>query len=677
MKWFPLPLLAISFLPAVWAQRVGAPTDDLTKLGVDELFSVQVTSVGRKAQRISKAPASVFVLTAEDIKRSGATSIPEALRWVPGLTVLSLDDRSWVVSIRGSARMYSDKILVMIDGRSLYMPLFSGVIWDAIDVPLGDVERIEVVRGPGAVMWGPNAVNGVINIITRKASQTKGTQVTASAGNEIRSLESRWGTAPDDRIAYRIWGKANYRTPAYGSPGDYYFDTYSFRDPSIRNLDTATGRMGFRVDGQPNEKDQWMLQGDLFKTGRHDPNAYPALAPSVDRDQGHSGYDGGYLQARWTRSTSADSESVLQFSYDRSNMHYPWLTADLHNLTLDFQKRTQTGERNEVYWGVGYQQYWDDTSSRRFTGFNPNSAVFRSGDVVLRDEWQVLPERLLLSAGVRLDYISYHDLEYQPSLRLLYTPKANQSAWVAVSRAVRTPNRADRDIVFDPGSEVVFGLPVAMTNLGSKSMRSEVARTGEAGYRFQSGQRWSVDTSVFWSQYRRLRSVDYSLPPELVFSQSGVYAWIPMRMANSGAGRSYGGDASATIQLRPGWRLLPSYSYLNDDRWLPTPSATYATLWEQIPADIRHQGAVRLQYDVARNVQLDLMARARSRDHAHDLPGVWLGDVRFGWHPVRSTELAFTVHNLTDRRVFETVSEGTTPAIPIRRILLMQWTQRF
>jgi iron complex outermembrane receptor protein len=420
-----------------------------------------------------------------------------------------------------------------------------------------------------------------------------------------------------------------------------------------------------------------MVQGDLFKTGRHDPNAYPALAPSVDREQGHSGYDGGYLQARWTRSTSADSESVFQFSYDRSNMNYPWLDADLHNLTLDFQKRTQTGETNEIYWGAGYQQYWDNTVSTRFTGFNPSSAVFRSGDVVLRDEWQVRPDRLLVSAGIRLDYNSYRDVEYQPSLRLLYTPRTNQSAWVGVSRAVRTPNRVDRDVVFDPGSETILGLPVSLINYGSKSMRSEVARTAEAGYRFQSGQRWSVDTSVFWSQYSRVRSVDYALPPEVLVSVSGISLRVPMLMANSGAGRSSGGETWATVQLRHGWRLIPSYSYLSDDRWLPVPSANYATLWEQIPADIRHQGAVRLQYDVARNLQLDLMARARSRDRAHELPGVLLADVRFSWHPVRSTEFAFTAHNLTDRGIFETVSEGTTPAIPIRRIFLVQWTQRF
>ena len=275
MKTLRPPLVAVSLVAAAWAQHVGAPTDDLTKVGVDELFSVQVTSVGRKAQQLSKSPAAVFVLTAEDIRRSGATSIPEALRWVPGVTVLSLDGRTWAVSIRGSDRIYANKILVMIDGRSLYTPLFSGVIWDAIDVPLGDIEQIEVVRGPGAVMWGPNAVNGVINIITKKAQQTKGSQTSISAGNEARgAVESRWGAAPNDKIAYRVWGKLDYRTPAYDSSGMFHFSTSSYLDPSIRNLDTATGRMGFRVDGQPNEKDQWMIQGDLFKTDRQDPVAF-------------------------------------------------------------------------------------------------------------------------------------------------------------------------------------------------------------------------------------------------------------------------------------------------------------------------------------------------------------------------------------------------------------------
>jgi outer membrane receptor protein involved in Fe transport len=186
-----------------------------------------------------------------------------------------------------------------------------------------------------------------------------------------------------------------------------------------------------------------------------------------------------------------------------------------------------------------------------------------------------------------------------------------------------------------------------------------------------------VDTSLFWSRYSRLRTIDYSPQPELVFSASGLALRVPMQNANSGAGRSFGGEVWATMQLRRGWRLIPSYSYLNDDRWLPVPNANYATLWEQITADIRHQGAVRLQYDLARNWQIDLMARARSRDLAHSMPGVLLTDARLSWHPVHGTEFAFTLDNLTDRRVFETVSEGSTPAIPIRRLFLLQWTQRF
>ena len=408
MKGLHLPLLAISFLTAAMAQRVGAPTDDLTKVGVDELFSVQVTSVGRKAQQISKAPASVFVLTAEDIRRSGATSIPEALRWVPGLTVLSVDGRSWAVSIRGSARMYADQILVMIDGRSLYTPLFSGVIWDAIDVPMNDIEQIEVVRGPGAVMWGPNAVNGMINMITKRAQQTKGGQVSASTGNENRGgLESRWGAAPSDKIAYRVWGKLDYRTPAYDSPGVFHLSTLSYLDPDIRNLDTATGRIGFRVDGQPNEKDQWMIQGNLFKTDRQDPAAFQGVQPVVNRLQAHTDYNGGYLQTRWTRTGSSGSETVVQFSYDRHDIDYSTVAGVMQNLTFDFQKRAQSGEGNEVYWGAGFQQYWDESHL-------PSIHQFQSGrgsnPVRLRRLTRRVAGRARASHGVRRGPRRFHFL---------------------------------------------------------------------------------------------------------------------------------------------------------------------------------------------------------------------------------------------------------------------------
>ena len=213
MRTVRLLAFALCLISAAPAQRVGVPTTDLENVSVDELFSVQVTSVDRKAQQLAKAPAAVFVLTAADIRRSGATCIPEALEVVPGLTVLQLDGRSWIVSARGGARQYADQILVLIDGRSLYTPFFSGVIWDAIDVPMDDIEQIEVVRGPGAVMWGPNAVNGVINIITKNSRTTKGGQVSVAGGNQADDVEARWGAAPTDRISWRAWGKFDYLTP--------------------------------------------------------------------------------------------------------------------------------------------------------------------------------------------------------------------------------------------------------------------------------------------------------------------------------------------------------------------------------------------------------------------------------------------------------------------------------
>jgi iron complex outermembrane receptor protein len=671
-------VLAPIILTAAFGQRVGAPTDDLDKLSVDELFTLQVTSVGRKAQQLSKAPAAVFVLTAEDIKRSGATSIPEALQWVPGLTVLRLDGRSWVVSARGSARLYSDKILVMIDGRSLYTPLFSGVIWDSIDVPLVDIEQIEVVRGPGAVMWGPNAVNGVINIITKRAKATKGAVVSAATGNELKGAdEARWGAAPNDRVAYRIWEKLDYRTPAYGSPGLFYFNgAGAYTDPSIKNLDSATGRFGFRFEGQPDHNDQWMVQGDVYKTDRQDPLAYAVLLPYVvNRVQGHTDYEGGSIQARWTRSTSDGQESELQFTYSKNSLNYPFVGGDINNATVDYQNRLQMGERQEIYWGAGFQQYWDSTYSGGSLGFNPRSAVYRVGDVVLRDEWQIVPNRLLGSAGVRIDYNSYHDVEYQPSFRLLYTPCARQSAWMAVSRAVRVPSRMDRDIQVDRGETLIQGMPISIQVTGSPAMRSEVERSVETGYRLQSGQRWSFDASLFWSYYERLRAVEGPLVPLVTFVGGIPRLVIPSITNNSGTGRSYGGEVWAMWQVRSGWRLIPSYSYLNETRWLPAQTA-FRYAFDGSPANLRHQGLLRSQHDLSRTVQVDLMAKARSRDLAFGLPGVLLFDARLSWRPTSSGELSVSLENLTGRQIFESYPEGFTPAIPIRRTFVLRWTQR-
>ena len=278
-----LPLTALLLLPAAEAQRVGVPTDDLNNLSVDDLFQLEVTSVDRKAQQLSKAPASIYVLTAEDIRRSGASSIPEALQWVPGLTVLHVAGGMWSVSARGDARLYSDKMLVMIDGRSLYTPLFSGVLWDLVDVPLDNIERIEIVRGPGAVMWGLNAVNGVINIITKKAQQNKGATIDVASGNDVRgSVFGRWSDTPTDHLAYQLWVKMDDENPAYSSPGYYRLDDFvTVQSQPIDNLRGQSARIGFRVDDQISDRDQLMIQGDAYRLGRHDELGFPILMQGI------------------------------------------------------------------------------------------------------------------------------------------------------------------------------------------------------------------------------------------------------------------------------------------------------------------------------------------------------------------------------------------------------------
>jgi iron complex outermembrane receptor protein len=664
----------------LWAQAVGSPTNDLDKVSVDELFGLQVTSVGRKAEALSKAPAAVFVLTSDDIRRSGATSIPEALRDVPGLTVLQVDGRRWVVSARGSAQMFSDKMLVMIDGRSLYNPLFSGVFWETIDVPMEDIERIEVVRGPGAVMWGPNAVNGVINIITKKAQSTRGGLVTAEGGNEGFGGTVRGGFAPNDNVAFRVWGKGSYVNPADGLPGIFQLsDTMQYHDPSIRNLDTDSARGGFRVDGKIGNHDSWMAEGDVYTTNLQDQSVFARLAPNpLQRLQGQTDYTGGSFQAQWTHTKSESDETVVRFSTDRDQITYPYVGGTQSNTTFDVQKRTTLGENNEIYYGGGFQQYQDNIrQGGYYVTFAPSSSVFRSGNVVARDEWHVIPNRLMVSTGIRLDYSSYGRLEYQPSFRLLYTPSQKQSFWAAASRAVRNPTRFDHDVNVDAGTfNLGLGLPLKSEIIGNPKLLSEVERSLEAGYRLQAGQRWSVDASLFFSKYDRLRLLEGPLVPELAWSGQQPTLNMPMKFTNAGRGQNYGGEIWAYIQVTPKWRLTPEYSYLNEKRWMPT--ATNSNFaWDGAVGAIGHQGLVRSQYDLTKNLKFDVTVRARSRDTGFDLPGALLVDARLGWRPSRTSELSISVENLTDRRILESLPEGPMVAVPIHRGFTLKWTQTF
>jgi iron complex outermembrane receptor protein len=311
--------------------------------------------------------------------------------------------------------------------------------------------------------------------------------------------------------------------------------------------------------------------------------------------------------------------------------------------------------------------------SERFVSFQPSSYVYRDGYGVVRDELQLIPNRLLASAGVRVDYNSDTRFEFQPSFRLLYTPSTRQSAWVAFSRAVRVPSQLDRDSRTEAGEQIVQGIPIHMTVVGSTAMHSEIERSAEVGYRLQSGQRWSVDASLFWSYYSQLALLSVPQYPTLSFEGGVPVLHMTLPETNRGTGRSYGGETWATWQVRPTWRLIPTYSYLNEVLWKPGPS--YA--WYLNSFGAPHQGLIRSQHDLSRNWQFDLMARARSRDSQSNLPGVVLVDARLGWRPRRGTEFSFSVQNLTGRNVLETYSQSAFAAIPLQRTFVLRWTQTF
>jgi iron complex outermembrane recepter protein len=678
VRVFRLSWLVAALTGVALGQHVGLPTGDLDKLSPDELFNVQITSVGRKAQQIAKAPAAVFVLTAEDVRRSGTTCIPEALQWVPGLTVLHVDGRSWIVSARGGARLYANQMLVMIDGRSLYAPLFSGVVWDTIDVPIDDIERIEVVRGPGAVMWGPNAVNGVINIITKSSQATKGGQAAVAVGTELRnSTALRWGGSAGHRLSYRVWGEYEYRAPGVGSPGSILLDglePYPIAD--VNNLDMGSGSLGFRLDGQTGAKDQWMLLTDIYRADEQVPTLYQSTANTVTQVQQHSDFQGGSILGRWTHSNSPDRETVVQFSYSKADWNYPYVTGRIDNLTVDYQKRWKTSDRNEVYAGAGFQRYSDSTGGR-FMTFSPLRSVYNDGDLVVRDEFQILPRVLTASAGLRVDYNNYSHVQYQPDFRLLYTPNTRHSAWIGVSRAVRTPSRENRDVTIYGGPMDFNGLPVRADIFGGGSaLASEIERGAEAGYRVQSGQRWSVDVSVYWSYYKNLIALQSPMFPRLIQSETGFLFELPLTYDNSASGRSYGGEVWATWRVRAGWKLMPSYSYLDEIRWLPSSDQAFHSFDSHVHT-VPHQFRLRSEHDLARDWRFDLMARATSRDPKWQIGGGLIVDARLAWRPIRCCELSTTLLDLTGRRTFESYPELHAVSIPLRRALVVRWIHRF
>jgi len=637
---------------------------DVTAMSMEDLMNMQVTSVSKRTQKVADAAAAIFVITQDDIRRSGATSIPEALRLAPGLEVARIDQNKWAIGSRGFNGRFDNKLLVLIDGRSVYTPLFSGVYWNIQDVLLQDIDRIEVIRGPGATLWGANAVDGVINIITKPAASTQSAIVEAGGGTQERGAGGvRYGDKIGDTTHYRIygkyfnWGPSDYVTGATAHDG----------------WDAIRG--GFRADWTPAGGNSFTLQGDIYRSNYNETLTVPSLsAPYSNTFPNNGTYSGGNILGRWNRTTEGGSMS-LQMYYDNTTTVDHSLFEDHQNIfDIDFQDGFHAGSRQQFLWGLGYRSILDGNDSSFTVSLQPNHVNLNQFSTFLQDEISLVDNRLRLTLGSKLEHNTFTGFEVEPNARLLWTLSPNQSVWTAISRAVRTPALTEEGLrlnsaVVPPGiPQNPTPFPAVLAVFGSHQFQSEDLLAYELGYRVQATSNLSVDIATFYNSYSNLRSAEPGTP----FPEGGPVPTdivVPFVASNKMSGGTYGLELFADWKVIPKWRLSGSYSYLqmdihkNSDSQDPT---------ADIPngSSPRHQWYLRSSVDLPKHFDEDTTLRFVDHLSGLNLPGYYSLDAHLGWRPVRNVEFSIGGQNLLDNRHLEFLPDfvNTAPTVVKRSI---------
>lgn len=602
---------------------------DFSQMSLEDLSNIEITSVSRQSERILDAPAAITVITNEDIRRSGATSIPEALRLADNLSVAQKNAHDWAISARGFNTELGNKLLVMIDGRTVYSPLYSGVLWDRQDYLLADVERIEVISGPGSTLWGANAVNGVINIITKKSSDTQGTYVEALVGNELRDGTAvRYGGKIGDNTTYRVYGKFTER------------DSQSTKSNNDANDAWHMGQGGFRIDSQANNQDSFTFQGDIYGSRENVTTG------------GAGDETGGNILGRWTRRFSADSDMSLQMYYDRTNLEVPQAVSTfptifgpvtaapagtfrdvLDTYDIDFQHRFTLNDRNKIVWGLGYRFTHDDVDASPGLNFVPNNLDHRLYSGFLQDEIK-LNEKLALTLGSKLEHNDYTGWEVEPSARLQWKLSQNQLIWSAISRAVRMPSRIDRDVRF---TSPLLAPVLQNLLIGSSSFDSETVVAYELGYRAQINPKITTSVTAFYNEYDNIRSLGFAPPSTSSF----------LIIQNNLEGRTYGIEFSGSYQALDWWRLNLGYRYLEENIHVKSGQFDFNNANLET-ADPRHQISLRSSMNLSHNTELDAQLRwvDRLKLASGFLPSYTELNLRLGWRPVKNIEVSLVGQNL-------------------------------
>lgn len=636
-----LILLYARLLPAQEPRAV--EVQEVTEIDIEDLMKVRVSSPGKKSQVVAEVPAAIYVIRSEDLRRSGVTSIPEALRRVPGYQVGRSDANTWTVTSRGFSS--ANKLLVLIDGRSVYSPLHSGVFWDAQSVFMEDVERIEVIRGPGGALWGANAINGVVNVITKSARDTQGGVVEAGAGLEERGFAgARYGFAAGE--AHHVRVSANTFTRD---------DSVMAADPDEDLFDDLTmSRADLRWEWKAGEHDRVSLIAGGYDGRAQERLTTPLLtAPFSSTFRDRTKLSGGHAILRWERELGAASNLTAQVYVDHVLRENDLFGEEETTGDFDLQHRFSPFAGHDVVWGAGYRIYSNDFNGSFFAQTDPEERTDDLPSVFLQDEITLVEQRLKFTAGVKAEHNDYSGLEVQPSLRLAWTPDDAHMVWLAASRAVRTPSILDNDFRLNaitfPGAP-----PTILAVFGTKDFRSEELVSLEAGYRARLAEPLTVDVATFYNVYDDLRSLETGAG----FSEPGNNVQ-PFYIRNEATARCYGAELAVNLQAASGWLLQASYAYLYMNIDLSNGSTDTTSEAEERRSP-RNQVWIRSALDLPHAVTLDVMARYVSRLAAYPADAYVEADVRLGWRvPGTGLELALVGQNLIHAHHEETSSDQT------------------
>jgi len=617
-----LGFLLACFTPLARAEGSQPSDSQLKGLSLEQLGNVEVTTASKTPEAVWKTPAAVYVITQDDIQRSGATNIPEALRLAPGVEVARIDSNKWSIGIRGFGSRLSRSVLVLIDGRTVYTTLLAGTYWEVQDTVMDDIERIEVIRGPGGTIWGPNAVNGVINIITKQAKDTHGALVNVGDGNlEQGFFNSRYGGGNGKNLDYRIHAKGFNRAPEFHSD-DRNFDRW------------RAAQAGFRVDWEKTDRDTFTLQGDLYDEGAGESVVATSYTkPYSQVIDGTALLSGGNVLGRWKRVQGDGRDIQVQAYYDRTNRHEPNFGDIRDTFDVDFLQRFRLPARQQISWGLGARfSRGNDLQVVSGLTFSPSERTDRLLTAFLQDDIALIDHRLSLSLGTKLLHTNFTGVNLEPSVRLMWTPTGTQTIWAAFTHAVRTPSDAERDfflsgfIGLDPS-----GTPFFARFNANRNFRSEKLDGYELGYRRLIGQKFYLDIAGFYNRYDDLFSEDITGPPFLENNPAPPHFLLPAQFANGLRGTTEGVEITQEWRPMSFWRLRGSYSFLEMHIEKGPNSADVGTAPGIQGSSPQHQVMVQSGFDLSKAFNLDLAYRYVSALPGQMVSSYSTGDATFRW----------------------------------------------